>query len=124
MSILRIVARLCLAFIFIVGGYSTLTQPGYRVKALSNLGLPQFQLLVRATGLMMVLGGILLVSGIAPVLASGILVLTLIPTTLAGHAFWKETDPEIRTQQITHFTKNLGLIGGLLLEMELGLEQC
>ncbi len=64
-------------------------------------------------------GGALLISGIAPALATGILGAALVPTTLAGHAFWKETDPQLRAQQIAHFAKNLGLLGGLLLELEL-----
>jgi uncharacterized membrane protein YphA (DoxX/SURF4 family) len=119
MSLLRILGRLSLAVIFIIGGFSTLTKPGYRAKALANVGLPQSDLLVRANGLTMVGGGLLLVSGIAPTLAASILAVALIPTTIAGHAFWKESDPQVRLQQLTHFTKNLGLVGGLLLELEL-----
>jgi hypothetical protein len=40
---------------------------------------------------------------------------SLVPTTLAGHRFWTETDPQVREQQKVHFMKNLGLLGGLLL---------
>jgi uncharacterized membrane protein YphA (DoxX/SURF4 family) len=40
---------------------------------------------------------------------------TLVPTTLAGHPFWEDQDRVQRRQQQTHFLKNLGLFGGLLL---------
>src|SRR5690349_10535171 len=110
MLVLRILGRLCLSVIFITGGYNTLTRPGYRAKALANVGLPQSDLLVRANGLTMFAGGLLLVTGIAPIIATSVLAAALIPTTVAGHAFWKETDPQIRAQQIAHFTKNLGLL--------------
>ena len=40
---------------------------------------------------------------------------SIVPTTLAGHRFWEETEPATRAQQRTHFLKNLGLLGGLLL---------
>jgi hypothetical protein len=40
---------------------------------------------------------------------------SIVPTTVAGHAFWNETDPVVRKQQRTQFLKNLGLLGGLLL---------
>jgi putative oxidoreductase len=39
----------------------------------------------------------------------------LVPTTLAGHPYWREADPAIRRQQRIHFFKNVGLFGGTLL---------
>jgi hypothetical protein len=39
----------------------------------------------------------------------------MVPTTYAGHPFWQEKDPDIRRQQRTHFLKNLGLLGGVML---------
>ena len=119
MSILRIIARLLLSVVFISGGYNTLTKPGHRMKTLSNVGLPESEPLVRANGLTMLAGGVLLVSGLAPTLAASILAAALVPTTVAGHAFWKESDPQVRAQQIAHFAKNLSILGGLLLELEL-----
>lgn len=63
----------------------------------------------------MVLAGILLALGIAPKAAAGALLGSLIPTTLVEHPFWKEKTPQGRTMQLTHYLKNVGLIGGLLL---------
>ena len=40
---------------------------------------------------------------------------SLVPTTYVGHPFWQEPDPSQARQQRTHFLKNLGLLGGLLL---------
>ena len=39
---------------------------------------------------------------------------SLVPTTLAGHPFWAMPKEERAAHQ-THFLKNLGLLGGLLL---------
>jgi uncharacterized membrane protein YphA (DoxX/SURF4 family) len=44
-----------------------------------------------------------------------VLATTLIPTTLAGHAFWAEEDPQARAQQRIQFLKNASMFGGLLL---------
>ena len=52
--------------------------------------------------------------GIAPKLAATILIGTIIPTTIVGHAFWKEEGVVGRKNQQTQFYKNLGLLGGLL----------
>jgi putative oxidoreductase len=38
-----------------------------------------------------------------------------VPTTIVGHAFWKEDNEVGRRNQLTQFFKNLGLLGGLLL---------
>jgi putative oxidoreductase len=40
---------------------------------------------------------------------------SLVPTTLAGHPFWKEEDPGQKMVQRINFQKNLAMIGGLLL---------
>jgi uncharacterized membrane protein YphA (DoxX/SURF4 family) len=49
-----------------------------------------------------------------PRLAALALAGSLIPTTLAGHAFWKVDDPTARKLQRIQFHKNLAMIGGLL----------
>ncbi len=46
------------------------------------------------------------------------LAVSLVPTTLAGHAWWKTEDPDERARQRTQFTKNLSLLGGLLIAAE------
>ena len=80
------------------------------------VGLPDdTELLVRANGVAMMAAGSLLALGRLPRIASGVLAATIVPTTLAAHAFWNEQDPEKRAQQKVQFLKNLGLLGGLLL---------
>jgi uncharacterized membrane protein YphA (DoxX/SURF4 family) len=47
-------------------------------------------------------------------------VLMLIPTTFMMHKFWKETDMQTRMNENINFTKNLALIGALLLLISIG----
>jgi uncharacterized membrane protein YphA (DoxX/SURF4 family) len=124
MSIVRRIARPLLASVFVVGGLDALRHPGPRTakaaafadKVAAPLGLPEDpELLVRANGAAMVAGGGLLGLGRFPRLAAAVLSASIVPTTVAGHAFWNETDPVVRKQQRTQFLKNLGLLGGLLL---------
>ncbi len=68
----------------------------------------------RLNGLATVAGGTALALGVQPKLAALELIGSLIPTTIAGHAFWEEEDAGARRMQETQFLKNLGLIGGLL----------
>lgn len=124
MSLVRRLARPALATIFVMGGIDALRHPGPRtqlaapfVERVSSLtGMPNDpELMVRANGATMALAGIALASGWMPRPAGLLLAGTLIPTTYSGHAFWNETDPTARKQQLLHFQKNLGLFGGALL---------
>lgn len=115
MGLVKMVARICMSGIFIVGGYAAFSEPGQRPKRLQNLGLPASEELVKLNGAAMIGGGITLGLGIFPRLSALGLIAALIPTTLAGHAFWLETDKQARLQQSIQFCKNLGVLGGLLL---------
>jgi uncharacterized membrane protein YphA (DoxX/SURF4 family) len=71
------------------------------------------EVIVRANGAIQSAAGVLIAVGICQTVSALALVGSLIPTTLAGHRFWDELDPERAAQQRTHFLKNLGLLGGL-----------
>ena len=115
MSIARSLGHLLLSGIFISGGAQAFMEPGGRVNKVADAGLPKPKQAVELNGAAMVIGGSLLASGIAPKLAATMLIGTLIPTTIVGHAFWKEDNAAGRKNQQTQFFKNLGLLGGLLL---------
>lgn len=114
MSVTRPLARICLGAPFVWLGYEAAVEPGGRVQLAADLGVPQPELAVRANGAAMVLGGAALALGIRPRPAALGLVASLIPTTLAGHAYWQHEDPAARKANRIQFLKNLGLAGGLL----------
>ncbi|MFN8017978.1 MAG: DoxX family protein [Acidimicrobiales bacterium] len=78
---------------------------------------------VRANGVVQVGAGILLAVNRVPRLASLALTASLVPTTLGGHRFWEAEGDERRLKRIA-FTKNLGLLGGLLLSAAGGSWEC
>jgi hypothetical protein len=67
---------------------------------------------VRVNGCVQIVAGVLLAIGKVRRLACLFLMGSLIPTTYAGHRFSEETDETARSQQRTHFLKNIGLLGG------------
>ena len=115
MSMIRSAGHLLLSSIFIARGTDTFLKPGGRVDIVANAGIPSPEQAVVLNGAAMVVGGTALALGFAPKLAAIILLGTMIPTTLVGHAFWKEEDQAKFQNQLTQFYKNLGLIGGILL---------
>ena len=110
---------------FVSGGLDALLHPQGKVKAAAAVTEPiaskvavlpnDTETLVRINGGLQVVAGALLAIGKLRGIASVALIGSVIPTTLAGHRFWQETDKSKRTQQRIHFLKNLGLLGGLML---------
>lgn len=128
--LVRRIARPLLSTIFIVGGFDALRNPTQRAakatplidKSVENLPgtvtqkLPADpETLIKINAAVQIGGGLLLASGKAPRVASLVLAGSLIPTTIAGHDFWNESDPAIRAIQRTNFIKNVSLLGGLMI---------
>jgi putative oxidoreductase len=108
------ITRIALGVPFIWLGYDAVAAPGARVQHAAKLGIPRPEDAVRLNGAAMMAGGIGLIVGVRPRAAALGLFLTMIPTTLAGHSFWQDTDPQLRKNNRIQFLKNLGLSGGLL----------
>lgn len=128
--IVRRIARPMLASLFVVMGIDVLRQPGGRAEVAAPLVAQAKAVLparagalvpadpenaVRLNALVQIGGGLMLATGKYPRVASSVLAASLVPTTVAGHAFWAESDPQARKQQQTQFIKNLSILGGLLL---------
>jgi putative oxidoreductase len=122
--IIRRLARPSLASIFIYGGVDAFRNPAAKSpKAQQLLGdLPQripgianAEQLVKADAAVKIVGGTALALGRFPRLASLALIASLVPTTLAGHRFWDESDPAARSAQQLQFIKNASIVGGVLL---------
>lgn len=124
----RMMARPMLASMFVMGGLDALQNAEQKVPKAQEVA-PRFagavpgladlepEDLVRINGAAQVAGGIALALGKLPRLSSAVLAASLVPTTLAGHRFWDETDAAARTNQKIHFVKNVSMLGGLLLSL-------
>jgi putative oxidoreductase len=114
MALLLRLGQLCLGSMFIKLGSDAAREPGARPDAAARLGVPNPELAVRANGAAMTLAGLALARNRWPRLAALALAAMLVPTTLAGHAFWNDPPGQTRTGNQIQFLKNLGLVGGLL----------
>lgn len=119
----RNAARLLTGSTYALLGYDAAKTPGGRVdQAAPTLAairkvvpLPEDdELVVRANGAIQAAAGSALALGLCPRTSAAVLAASLIPTTLAGHAFWKIDDAGTRKLQRTQFIKNMALLGGLL----------
>ena len=128
--LVRRIARPLLASSFIYGGIDTLRNPQSRVPGArpvvekvteqADKQLPvqvprDVEQWVRIDAGVKVGAGALFALGKFPRLSALLLAGSIVPTTLAGHRFWEHEDPKERFGQLSHFLKNLGLLGGLLI---------
>jgi uncharacterized membrane protein YphA (DoxX/SURF4 family) len=129
MKPVRTAARAMLSAIFVVSGVRILIKPDSKVDAARRVTdrigplldkvdprIPSdARTLVRAKAASDVVAGLALATGHFTRPAAAVLAAGLVPTTFAGHPFWADETPQSRAEQQTHFLKNLGLLGGLLL---------
>jgi uncharacterized membrane protein YphA (DoxX/SURF4 family) len=127
--IVRRLARVLLAGLFVMAGVDTLRNPKPRVAAagpfldrtvgkaadvLPDAVPTDHETLVKLDALVKVVAGAGLGLSKFPRLCAFVLAVDLVPTTLAGHPFWEHEDPSQRGAQQAHFLKNASILGGLL----------
>jgi uncharacterized membrane protein YphA (DoxX/SURF4 family) len=120
---LRPAARVLTGSTYVLLGFDAFRAPGGRVDQAAPVlaamrtvvPLPEDdELVVRGNAALQVVAGAMLATGRAPRLSALALAGSLVPTTLAGHSYWKIEDPDVRKVQRIQFHKNMAMIGGLL----------
>jgi putative oxidoreductase len=124
MKLFRRIPGALMAPMFIAGGWDAVMHPEgkagkasvvtERVIEAADLDTDTEQL-VRINGAVQLVAGVMLASGILPRVAAATLAGSLVPTTLAGHRFWAEEDPQDRRMHQVQFLKNTAMFAGLLL---------
>lgn len=111
---LALAGRVLLALIFIVSGAGKI--PGWEGTAgyMASKGLPMVPLLLAATIAIELGGGLMIAAGWKARWAAIAIFVFLIPVTFIFHAFWG-IDAAQAQGQMTHFLKNVSIMGGLLL---------
>lgn len=78
-------------------------------------GVPAPRLAVLGSGLMLLGGGVSIAVGIVPLIGGILIAIFFIGVTPVMHDFWSFDDPEERQGEMTHFLKNVTLLGGALI---------
>lgn len=78
-------------------------------------GTPSPKLAVAATGVILLLVGLSMLLGAYPVIGIILLIIFLLGVSFQMHSFWKVDDPPMKQVDMINFTKNMALIGALLM---------
>jgi putative oxidoreductase len=78
-------------------------------------GVPSPDLAVAASGLLILTGGVSILTGMQPKIGAALISTFLLGVSPQMHAFWNEDNAQQRMNEMVNFTKNMALIGGALL---------
>ena len=114
-DIVDLVARACLAFIFLYEAYDSIHYFKATKVMMTEFGITWRQdLLLLGVITFLIIGGILVLTGYRTALGVFMLLLYWIPVTFIVHSWWEYPEPEARLQAIM-FMKNVAITGGLLM---------
>lgn len=114
MDIVFLIGRALFAAIFIASGIGHLKQADGMAQYAAAKGVPAAKAGVLASGVVAIVGGLLILLGVYPDLGALLIVLFLLPVSVMMHAFWKETDPMVKQTENISFMKNISMAGAAL----------
>ena len=116
---LIVVGRILLALIFVLSGFDKLTNIDGTAGYIASAGLPMPAILAVVAGLLELLGGLAIVTGLWARWAALALAAFTLLASLAFHPFWSVPADQQFVQNLL-FMKNMSVIGGLLVLAALG----
>jgi putative oxidoreductase len=119
MDVVALIGRILFAALFLGSAFGHLTQADAMAGYAGARGVPQPKLAVLGSGVLLLVGGLLVLLGIWMDLGALVLVVFLVPTAILMHPFWKETDPMTRQNEMASFQKDIALAGAALLVLAL-----
>ncbi len=118
MRYLVALGRLFYSLIFVVAGFGHFTHQEIAYAAAQ--GIPIAGVLVPASGIMAIVGGLSILLGFHGKLGAWLLVLFLVPVTFTMHNFWAVKDPMMQQIQMAMFLKNISMLGSALFFTQIG----
>jgi len=110
---LLLVGRLLFGGLLVFQGLNHFMETDAMAGYAEAKGVPAARFGVVASGVMLVLGGLSIVFGAYTVVAAGMLVVFFLVVTPFMHDFWAVPDDQ-QQDELTHFLKNVQLLGASL----------
>lgn len=112
------IGRALFALIFITSVFGHFSRGA--IDAAAAHGVPLATLVVPASGILALIGGLSILLGYRARFGAFLIVLFLVPVTFVMHRFWGLADPQLAMLQKAMFLKNLSMLGGALVLMYYG----
>lgn len=117
---LFLIGRVLLGGVLAYLGVSNMFDARNKIEYARSTGVPVAGLAVPVTFVLLIGGGLGILLGVYPILASVGVITFFAGVTPAMHAFWRIEDPDERSQEKTQFLVNLALLGSALIVLAIG----
>jgi putative oxidoreductase len=101
--------------VLVDGQLQPLQNLNYMSEYAKAKGTPSPKLAVAGTGVILLVGGLGMLLGVHPVAGIILLTIFLLGVSFQMHNFWKVGDAQTKQIDIINFTKNMALVGALLM---------
>lgn len=110
-----LIGRFIAGLFYLYAGFDNLVNLPGKVGYAAFKGIPFPWIAVTVASLLLLVGGLSILTGYKPVLGSFAIVLFLVPVTVMMHDFWNVADPALRIEEQRGFLSNMGLAGSALI---------
>ncbi|AYY12041.1 DoxX family protein [Actinobacteria bacterium YIM 96077] len=114
MDVVVLIGRILFVLLFLGSGVNHLTQSQAMAGYASHRGVPAARAAVVVSGIVMLVGALMVLLGIWADLGALLLLIFLVPTAVLMHAFWRESDAQARQSEQIQFMKDVALAGAAL----------
>jgi putative oxidoreductase len=115
MNIAFLIGRIIFATFWLVGSFNHFKNLNYISEYAKARGTPSPKVAVAGTGVILLLGGLSMLLGVYPVVGIILLIIFLLGVSFQMHAYWKLDDAQMKQIDRINFTKNMALVGALLM---------
>jgi uncharacterized membrane protein YphA (DoxX/SURF4 family) len=99
---------------------SNMLDAGSNIEYARSSGVPLAGIAVPVSFVLLILGGVGIVLGVYPMVASLGVIAFFAGVTPTMHPFWRIDDPDERSQEKTQFLVNLALLGSTVIVLAVG----
>ncbi|HBW74118.1 MAG TPA: DoxX family protein [Candidatus Magasanikbacteria bacterium] len=117
MSLLFLLGRILFGGFFVMSAFKHFSKTDMLAGYAVSKGVKSGKFAVLFTGLLLLIGGLGIILGVYVQLAVATLVLFLVPVSFMMHAFWKDTDANMKMMNMINFNKNMALVGATLMAL-------
>jgi putative oxidoreductase len=114
-DVVALIGRIVFVVLFFGSAFGHLTQTAALAGYAQSKGVPAAKVATLVSGVVMLVGALMVLLGLWGDLGALLLVVFLLPTAFLMHAFWKETDAQAKQMEMIQFQKDLALGGASLL---------
>jgi putative oxidoreductase len=115
MGLAFLVGRIIVGVYFLMAAYGHIVKGSHMVGYAASKGVPHPKVAIMGSGILVLVGGLSVLLGVHPHWGLLALLVFMLPVTFMMHNYWKETDPMMKMNQRIQFTKNMAIVGFILM---------